>query len=39
MADTYSLSGLLSLAISLTHTKTQDDGSVAQDPIAKTISS
>jgi hypothetical protein len=38
MADTYSLSGLLSLAISMTHTKTQDDGAVASDPISKTIS-
>jgi hypothetical protein len=38
MADTYSLSGSLALAISIAHTCTQDDGSVASDPISRTIS-
>lgn len=38
MADTYSLTGSIALAISLAHTCTQDDGSVASDPISRTIS-
>lgn len=38
MADTFSLSGTIALAISMAHTNTQDDGSVASDPLSKTIS-
>lgn len=38
MADTYSLTGSIALAISMAHTCTQDDGSIASDPISKTIS-
>ena len=38
MADTYSLSGTIALAISMAHTCTQDDGSVSSDPVSKTIS-
>lgn len=37
MADTFSVTGTINDAITIAHTKTQDDGAVATDPLVKAI--